>query len=37
MATVEFRNIRKSFGEVPVIEELNLFINDGEFVALLGP
>ena len=37
MATVEFRNIRKSFGTVRVIEDLNLSINDGEFVALLGP
>lgn len=37
MATVEFRNIQKSFGSVRVIEDLNLSINDGEFVALLGP
>ena len=37
MATVEFRNVQKSFGDVEVIEDLNLFINDGEFVALLGP
>ena len=37
MATVEFRNVQKSFGAVQVIEDLNLSINDGEFVALLGP
>jgi inositol-phosphate transport system ATP-binding protein len=37
MATVEFRNVQKSFGSVQVIEDLNLSINDGEFVALLGP
>ena len=37
MATVEFRNVEKSFGEVRVIENLNLQIRDGEFVALLGP
>jgi len=37
MATVEFRNVQKSFGAVQVIEDLNLLINDGEFVALLGP
>lgn len=37
MATVEFRNVQKSFDSVQVIEDLNLSINDGEFVALLGP
>ena len=37
MATIEFRNIQKSFGPVDVIPDMNLFINDGEFVALLGP
>ncbi len=37
MATIEFRNIEKRFGEVMVIPDMNLFINDGEFVALLGP
>lgn len=37
MASVEFRNVHKSFGSVQVIEDLNLIINDGEFVALLGP
>ena len=37
MATVEFRNVQKSFGDVEVIEDLNLYIKDGEFVALLGP
>ena len=37
MATVEFRNVQKSFGAVRVIEDLNLSIKDGEFVALLGP
>lgn len=37
MATVEFRNVQKSFGAVQVIQDLNLSINDGEFVALLGP
>jgi inositol-phosphate transport system ATP-binding protein len=37
MARIEFRNIVKSFGEVPVIPGLDLVIEDGEFVALLGP
>ena len=37
MATVEFRRVQKSFGEVLAIENMDLLINDGEFVALLGP
>ncbi len=37
MATVEFRNVRKCFGDVEVIDGLDLSIRDGEFVALLGP
>ncbi len=37
MATIEFRNVDKSFGPVQVIEDMNLAIGDGEFVALLGP
>ena len=37
MATVEFRHVAKRFGDVEVIPDLNLTIEDGEFVALLGP
>ena len=37
MASIEFRNVEKSFGPVKVIEGMNLAIRDGEFVALLGP
>jgi len=37
MASIEFRNIGKSFGSVSVIEDMNFRIEDGEFVALLGP
>ena len=37
MATVEFRKVCKSFGDVSVIEDMDLQIGDGEFVALLGP
>ena len=37
MASIEFRNIEKRFGDVVVIPEMNLSIDDGEFVALLGP
>ena len=37
MARVEFRNVVKRFGDVEVIPDMNLTIEDGEFVALLGP
>ena len=37
MATVEYRNIKKHFGAVRVIEDLSLDIADEEFAVLLGP
>ncbi|MCH8187278.1 MAG: ABC transporter ATP-binding protein, partial [Proteobacteria bacterium] len=37
MARVEFRNIEKRFGDVTALLDINLTIEDGEFVALLGP
>ncbi len=37
MATVEFRNIRKSYGTVEVVKGVDLEVTDGEFVVLVGP
>ncbi len=37
MARIEFRNIQKRFGDVMVIPNMDVVIDDGEFVALLGP
>jgi inositol-phosphate transport system ATP-binding protein len=37
MAKVEFRHVAKRFGDLEVIPDLNVTIDDGEFVALLGP
>ena len=37
MARIEFRNLVKRFGDVEVLPDMNLTIDDGEFVALLGP
>ncbi|SKA37388.1 ABC transporter ATP-binding protein [Consotaella salsifontis] len=37
MATVEIRNVHKSFGAVEVIHGVSIDIADGEFVALVGP
>ena len=37
MATIEFRRIKKQFGDVTIIPDMSLKIADGEFVSLLGP
>ena len=37
MATVEVRNVYKSFGSVEVIHGVSVAIESGEFVVLLGP
>ncbi|OYX41020.1 MAG: sugar ABC transporter ATP-binding protein [Rhodobacterales bacterium 32-67-9] len=36
MATVEYRRIGKSYGAVEVLKELDLTVEDGTFVVLLG-
>ncbi|WP_029076101.1 ABC transporter ATP-binding protein [Kaistia adipata] len=37
MASVEFVNVRKSFGSQPIIKGVDVQIEDGEFVILVGP
>lgn len=37
MAAVEFENVGISFGQVPVVRNLSLTVDDGEFVVLVGP
>ena len=37
MAKVKIENLKKKFGEVTAVEDLNLTIEDGEFLVLLGP
>jgi multiple sugar transport system ATP-binding protein len=34
---VEFRNVKKRFADVEVFEDVNLAIEEGEFVAFVGP
>nr|WP_321481856.1 sn-glycerol-3-phosphate ABC transporter ATP-binding protein UgpC [uncultured Cohaesibacter sp.] len=37
MATVELKEVSKSFGKLEVIKPLNLSIHQGEFLVLVGP
>ena len=37
MASVDIKNIKKSYGAVQVIGDLSLSVDDGSFCALLGP
>jgi multiple sugar transport system ATP-binding protein len=37
MADVRLRNVRKSYGDVQVLYDINLDIEDGEFVVFVGP
>ena len=37
MASVTFDRVTKRFGDVDAVDELNLDIDDGEFMVLLGP
>ncbi|GAB4439307.1 MAG: ABC transporter ATP-binding protein [Chloroflexi bacterium OHK40] len=37
MAGIKFEHVWKRFGEVTVLKDLNIDINDGEFLVLVGP
>lgn len=37
MSDVSFNSVKKSYGSIEVIEDLNVEIQDGEFVVLVGP
>jgi iron(III) transport system ATP-binding protein len=37
MATLRIRDLIKRYGDLAVVDHLNLEVNDGEFVTLLGP
>jgi multiple sugar transport system ATP-binding protein len=37
MADVSFKNVRKTFGKVAAVDDVDLDVSDGEFVVLLGP
>jgi sn-glycerol 3-phosphate transport system ATP-binding protein len=37
MAKVEFRNVRKSYGNLEVIHGVDMHVADGEFIVIVGP
>jgi multiple sugar transport system ATP-binding protein len=37
MASVEIRNVSKSFGSTPIIEDVSVAVDDGTFLVLVGP
>ena len=37
MGNITLRNVKKSFGNVVIIPDINLDIEDGEFVVFVGP
>jgi len=36
MAILEFTNVSKSYGDTPVLKDINLSVSEGEFVVILG-
>jgi len=37
MASIDFDDVRKSYGQHPVIHGISLSVSDGEFIVLVGP
>jgi multiple sugar transport system ATP-binding protein len=37
MASIEIQRVRKAYGNVPVLHDIDLSFQDGEFVVLVGP
>ena len=37
MATITIKNLVKKYGDNTVVSNVNLSVNDGEFITLLGP
>ncbi|MEH6563690.1 MAG: ATP-binding cassette domain-containing protein, partial [Marinobacter sp.] len=36
MSILTFKNVSKSYGETPVLKDINLSVAEGEFVVILG-
>lgn len=37
MASLEIRNVCKSYGSIDILKSINIAINDGDFLVLVGP
>jgi multiple sugar transport system ATP-binding protein len=37
LASLELRNVRKAYGDTPVLDDVSLDMEDCEFIAFLGP
>ncbi|MFL2654900.1 MAG: sugar ABC transporter ATP-binding protein, partial [Alphaproteobacteria bacterium] len=37
MSRIELKDLRKEFGNTVAVNDLNLTIEDGEFIVLVGP
>lgn len=37
MALLEIKNLRKNFGELQVLKDINISIEKGEVLVLIGP
>ena len=37
MSRIELKNLRKEYGSTVAVNDLNLTIEDGEFIVLVGP
>ena len=37
MAAIQFKSLRKTFGQTSVVKDISLDVQDGEFLVLLGP
>ena len=37
MSTIEYRNVKKSYGDTHIIHDFNISISTGEFIVLVGP
>jgi len=37
VASIQFKSLTKTFGQLPVVKDISLEVRDGEFLVLLGP
>ena len=37
MTTLSLKDVSVTFGDIPVLDRINLHVEQGEFVSILGP